>query len=250
MEYVNYLASGFTHKATQEDPRNGGGELVLYNPTAEPCQATMTVYFEDREPRTLAPIGVKPETNALVVMPGLAPDVFTDCGFWGAKVLSTAPLILNFINGIRIFVEKPRFRGGCTNFHGTKLHQEWHFPNCQWVDWNRPGAEGVGLVSTLRNELEYTHVLNPNPVDTEITLTLRYRNLAPVTMRFSIGAERVWVWRNLEQVEVNQPYAMVIRASQPVSASVVRYNYSPAGFGDWGMTVRCAMYGVPGPVEA
>ncbi len=247
--YVNYISSGFTHKANAEDPRNGFGELVLYNPTPEPSEAVMTVYFTDRDPQTLPPISVKPETNALVVMPGLAPEVFTDCGFWGARVHSTTPLMLNFIDGVRIIAKRLRFRGGCTNFHGTKLHTEWHFPDCLWLDWKRTYDGDLSKAPYPYNELEYVHILNPGAQDVDVAMTLLYRNLEPETRHFTISAERVWVWSNFEQVPFNQPYATRLVASAPVSASIVRYNYGLDGFDDWGMTVHCAMYGVPGPIE-
>jgi hypothetical protein len=250
MLYENYLSSGFTHSPTKEDRRRGGGELVLYNPTPEPCEATMTVYFADREPEILPPTQVKPETNALVVMPGLAPEVFTDCGFWGAKVLSTTPLMLNFIDGIRVVVDRPKFRGGCTNFHGTKLHQEWHFPDGLWLEWNKYYDGDLSKAPWPFNELEYYHFLNPNPRDVEIEMTLQYRNLEPATMHFTVKAERVFAWDNLDKVPYNQPYAVKVLSSDPISASAVRYIYGLRGLDEWGMTVHCAMYGVPGPIAA
>jgi hypothetical protein len=250
MLFENYLASGFTHAATKEDPRNGGGELVLYNPTCEPSEATMTVYLANREPAMLSPVAVKPETNALVVMPGLAPEVFTDCGFWGAKVLSTTPLMLNFIDGIRIVVEKPRFRGGCTNFHGTKLHKEWHFPDGLWLEWYKYYNGDTSKAPFPFNELEYYHFLNPNPRDAQVEMTLQFRRLEPKTLHFTVNAERVFVWNNLEKVPYNEPYAVKIVSSEPISASAVRYIYGLCGFEEWGMTVHCAMYGVPGPITA
>ena len=248
MRYENYLSSGFTRSAIKEDPRRGGGELILYNPTSEPCEATTIVYFSDREPHMLPPELVKPEANILVIMPGWAPGVFTDCGFWGSKTISTTPLFLNLINGIRYVVEKPRFRGGCTNFHGAKLHKEWYFPNGIWCDWNQYYKGDLGQATSPFNELEYYHFLNPNPHAAEVAMTLQYRYLDPVTLRFTVEAERVFVWENREQVPCNQPYAAKIVSNQPISVSAVRYVYGLRGLDEWGMHVHCSLYGVPGPI--
>jgi hypothetical protein len=248
MLYENYLSSGFIHSPTKADPRRGLAELVLYNPTSEPCEATLTVYFGDREPRTLPPESVGPETNTLLVMPRLAPEVFTDCGFWGTKVLSTTPLILNFINAIRIMDDKPRFRGGTTNFHGTKLHKQWHFPDGVWLDWNRSTQGDIGRATAPFNKMDYIYFLNPNPQDAEIEMTLQYRHLEPTSVHLTVQAERVSVWKNVGNVPYNQPYAAKIISTEPVSASAVRYVYGLHGLEEWGMQVHCSMYGVPGPI--
>jgi hypothetical protein len=249
MLYENYLSSGFCKSPTEEDPHRGMAELVLYNPTPEPCEATMTVYFADHGPQTLQPVEIKPETNALVVMPRLAPEVFTDRGFWGTKVLSTTALMLNFINAIRIMDDdRPRFRGGTTNFHGTKLYKEWHFPDGLWLEWNKYYDGDISKAPFPFNELEYYYFLNPNPRDAEVALTLRYRNLDSTTMHFTVKAERVSVWNNLDKVPYNQPYAVKILSSEPISTSAVRYIYGLRGLDEWGMQVHCAMYGVPGPI--
>ena len=248
MLYENYLSSGFIHSPTEADPRRGFAELVLYNPTSEPSEATMTVYFADREPRTLPPVPVKPETNTLIVMPPLAPEVFTDCKFWGAKFLSTTPLMLNFINAIRIMDDKPRFRGGTTNFHGTKLHSQWYFPDGVWLDWNQYCQGDLSKAPSPFNKMDFYYFLNPNPRDAEVAMTLQYRHLEPATLRFSVRAERVFVWENRGNVPYNQPYAVKIVSSEPISTAAVRYVYGVRGLDEWGMQVHCSVYGVPGPV--
>ncbi len=248
MLYENYLSSGITRSPTKEDARRGGGELILYNPTSEACEATTTVYFIDREPCVLPAELVKPEANILVVMPGWAADVFTECGFWGAKVISTTPLFLNFIDGIRYVVEQPRFRGGCTNFHGTKLHTQWYFPDGIWRDWNQYYKGDLGQATVPFNELEYYHFLNPNRHDAQLAMTLQYRNLEPATLHFTVQAERVWVWENRGQVASNQPYAVRITSDEPISVCAARYVYGLRGLDEWGMHVHCSLYGVPGPI--
>lgn len=134
--YEYYLPSGFIHEAEEGDPRRGVPEIVFYNPTARPCMATITVYFSDKAPAVLEPVQVKAETNALVVMPDIAPTVLKNAGFCGFKVTATTPLVINHINGVRYVVPKPQFRGGCTNFHGRKLDRQWRIPDGLWLEWN------------------------------------------------------------------------------------------------------------------
>ncbi len=247
--YENYISCGYSHKPTAEDPRIGwGAEMVLYNPSPEPCWATMTVYYEDKTPITLKPVPVKPETNELVVMPPLAPEAFTDCGFWGLKVLSTTPLMLNFIDGIFIKGAERRFSGGCTNFHGTKLHREWYLCDCLWLEWNKLYKGDLSKAPFPFNELEYYHILNPNPRPAEVEMVLRFRDLPWQTMRFTIPPERVWAWNNLDQVPYCKNYTLKVVSTEPVSLSATRYIYDLTGFEPWGMTVHGSMYGIPGPV--
>jgi hypothetical protein len=246
--YENYLSSGFCHEPTAEDPRGGVTELVLYNPTSKVSEATLTVYFEDREPCSLSSITVQAETNALAVMPRVAPEVFADCGFWGARVLSTTPLVLNVIGGVHITRGKRTFSGGVTNFRGTKLHHQWHFPDGLWLEWKKFHQGDVAKAKFPFNELEHYHFLNPHPRDAEVTMTLQFRTREQTTMHFTVKAERMFIWENIEKVPHNRPYGVKIVSSESISTSAVRYVYGLHGLEEWGMQVHCAMWGVPGPL--
>jgi hypothetical protein len=128
------------------------------------------------------------------------------------------------------------------------LYREWHFPDGVWLDWNRYYNGDISRAPDPFNKMEYYYFLNPNPNDAEITMTLQYRHLAPTTLNFTVKAERVFVWQNMEQILFNHPYAVKIISSEPISASAVRYVYGLRGLDEWGMQVHCAMYGVPGPI--
>ena len=45
------------------------------------------------------PVQVKAETNASLELPQHAPEVFTDVGFWGARISSETLLIANLFSG-------------------------------------------------------------------------------------------------------------------------------------------------------
>lgn len=251
--YENYLSSGYTHRPTAEDPRQGRGELVLYNPTPELCEATMTVYFADREPVTLPPTKVKPETNELVVMPGLAPQVFTDCGFWGAKVVSTTPLVLNLIGAVRVMPEQPVRRGGTMNFLGTKLHREWYYADGLWIDYHRFYKGDLSKASFPFNELEYYYFLNPNSRPVEIEMTLWYcrggaREGQKEVLHFQLPAERVMVWNNYEKIPPCQAYTAEIRSNEPITTTAIRYIYGLHGLEEWGLQAHMPLWALPGPL--
>jgi hypothetical protein len=81
-----------------------------------------------------------------------------------------------------------------------------------------------------------------------VTLGLQYRNLPAGALELAVGAERVLAWRNDGQVTPNEPYAVRITSSEPVSASAVRYLHDPAGLAQRSVFVRCAMPAVAGPI--
>jgi len=250
MAFETYLSSGYCHEAAANDPRHGIAELVLYNPLPAPCAATVTAYFQERAPHTLPPVQVQPETNALLILPRDAPAIFTDCGFWGARVASVTPLVVNGIDGVNVTVGGPMFSGACTTFRGTKLHHEWHYPDGLWLEWNKHYKGDLSKAPFPFNELEHYHFLNPHPRDAHVEMTLRFTQHEQTTLRFAVPAERVLVWDNLDKVPFNRGYGVKIVADQPISTSAVRYIYGLRGVDEWGMHVHCAMYGVPGPIES
>ncbi|MGQ9683454.1 MAG: hypothetical protein ACUVX9_13010 [Anaerolineae bacterium] len=250
MMYEQYLPAAFVHNPVEGDMRRGSPEIVLYNPAPEPCEAALTVYFTDRDPVVLKPVAIKPETNELIVFPRYAPDVLTDAGYIGLKCVSTTPLLLNLIDGVRLVVPEPQFRGGCTNFHGTKLDTIWRVPDGLWLEWNKQYNGDLSKAPFPFNEGEFYHFLNPNPVDVEMEMTIEYRRTPHEVRHIKIGAERVWVWDNLNDVHYCNGYAIRTRSSAPIAVQAVRYLYGLNGLHEWGLTVHCAMHGIPGPVEA
>jgi hypothetical protein len=231
-----------------EDDLTGMTEIILYNPLNKVCQTQITVYFQDREPHTLEPIEVAPERNMLLVMPDMDPEVFNDCGFWGAKFLSTTPLIVDLIDGLSYHHEDDTFKGGCTNFLGTKLHKEWHFADGLWLEWKRYHKGDTSKAPFPFNEIEYYYFLNPGPRDANVDMTLRYRYLEHTTFHLRVPAERLYVWRNFEKIPYNQPYAVKVVSTEPISTSSTRFIYGLNGFEEWGLHTHCAMPAEPGPI--
>ncbi len=259
--YEGYVSSGYNHEPTHEDPREGRAELVLYNPTPKPVEATVTVYFSDRAPATLAAVPVKPETNARLVTPDVAPEVFTNCGFWGARVTSATPLILNLISSARIRHPKPRFSGADMNFQDTKLHKEWFYGDGLWLEWNKFYKGDLSKAPFPFNELEYYHFLNPNPRDAQIEMRIKYSDRdahdinrpegvigSTQTQRWTLKAERVLVWSNLEQVPYCVPFTARVYSSEPITTTAVRYIYGLRGFDEWGLQPHMDLWAIPGPL--
>jgi hypothetical protein len=157
--------------------------------------------------------------------------------------------MLNFIDGVRRTGQARRFAGGCTNFHGTKLAKEWRFYDGLWLEWNKALKGDLSKAPFPFNELEYYYFLNPNLKDAEVTMTLRFRELPPQVLRFTVPAERAYMWSNLEQVPFNKGHTIKVESSQPITTSAVRYIYDLTGFEPWGMTVHGSMPAVPGPIS-
>jgi len=248
MQYEYYVSSGFCHTPTKEDPRYGVAELVLYNPTATPGQATITAYFEKRVPYTLPVVDIKPETNASLTFPETAPEVFTDCGFWGARIVSVTPLVANILSGQKRMLGKKLFTGGSTSFNGTKLDRAWQFPDGLWLEWIKFYNNDRQIAPFPFNEIEHYLVLNPHPEDLEAEMVLQYQRRAHVTEHILLRGERMFVWDNFEKVDYNANYTIKVVSPQPVAASAVRYIYSLNGFQGWGVQVHCAMFSVPGEI--
>jgi hypothetical protein len=138
--------------------------------------------------------------------------------------------------------------GGVTHFLGTGLDTLWTFPNAIWRTQPARVVDNP-LVPPPFCEFELIYLLNPGPRDAQVTLTLQYRNLSPATLALTVPAERVLTWGNQDQVEPDQPYAVQIAASDPISTSSVRYLHDPAGRAAKGVFVRCGMPAVPGPIN-
>ena len=250
MVYETYVSSGFCHNPTEEDPRYGVAELVLYNPSSAPVQATVTAYFEKRVPHALPPLDVKPETNASLDFPAVAPDVFADCGFWGAKITSATPLVVNILSGFKLMRGDKLFTGGSTSFNGTSLAPSWQFPDGLWLEWIKQYNGDRALAPFPFNEIEHYLCLNPHPEDLDAEMVLQYQRREHEQLPVLLRGERMFVWSNLEKVDYCSGYALKFVAPEPVAASAVRYIHGLDGFNVWGVQVHCAMLAVPGDIES
>lgn len=248
MKHESYVSSGICKKPLAQGDLAGSTRVVLCNPMDLACQVEMTVYFQDREPHTCEPIEVGPQRNALLVMPDVAPAVFEDCGFWGARFVSTRPVIVDLVDGLSYHHADDTFQGGCTNFLGTHLHPQWYFADGLWLEWKRFHQGDTSKAPFPFNEIEYYHFLNPGPRDAKVDMTLQYRNLEHTTFHLAVPAHRVYVWCNYEKIPYNQPYGVKVVSTEPISTSSTRYIYGLNGFEEWGLHTHCGMPAEPGPM--
>jgi hypothetical protein len=250
MRYENYVSCAICKRPTEENPLAGTTEIVLYNPTEKLCQVEMTVYFQDRDPHTFAPIEVVPEHNLQLIMPEMDPAVFEDCGFWGARFLSTTPLVVDVRDGLSYYHEDDSYKGGCTSFLGTKLHKQWLWGNGLWLEWKLYYKGDLSKAPWPFNELEYYYFLNPGPRDAQVAMRLEYQRagLEPTTFHLTVPAERVYVWCNLHKVLYNQRYTTRVISTKPITTSSVRYIYGLSGFEEWGMNEHMTRPAEPWPI--
>jgi hypothetical protein len=252
MKYISYVSAGIERDPTSNDQLFGGFEVFLYNPTWEPCDTRMTIYFEDREPFVLPePIHIPPKWSFLQTSRNTVPDVLHNVGFWGAKYESNVPLIPILIFGTGGFGGEGRdasLTGGVTHFLGTDLHTLWYFPNGIWRTCSAPVDTTNPLLPPPFSEFEVYYFLNPGEHDAEVTMVLQYRELEHATLRFRVPAQRLFTWSNYGKVPENQPYGVKVAATAPITTCATRYLYDPAGPAAKGIFVRAGMAAVPGPI--
>jgi hypothetical protein len=241
---------GWTKRMGAAAPPNltGATEMVLYNPTEEPCQATLTVYFLEHEPYTFEPIDVPAERNVGLTMPEWDPTVFEDVGFWGARVVSTTPLVAVLSDTLMYYHENDTFKGGSTHFLGTKLNKQWHFADGLWLEWKRFHKGDVSKAPFPFNEIEYYYFLNPGPREAKVDMTLQYRFIEHTTFHLRVPAERVYVWCNYEKIPYNQAYGVKVVSTEPISTASTRFIYGVNGLEEWGLTPHTGMPAEPGPI--
>jgi hypothetical protein len=239
MSTVNYCASGFCHTPTKEDPRSGWGEFVIYNPMKQDARINMTVYFENKPLAQLSEFTVKAETNIVLVFPKMNMDVFKDCGFFGLKIASDFPVIVNNILLEGIEGKSEKYKGGVGDFLGnTRLSKIWYI------------ADGLVLIHPEPfNELEWIHILNPTKRDAEVTMTCYYRDKTTDKLKFHIPAERVFQFNIEGKVKPNKGYGAVLESTEPIAVEQVRLIYSVKGINDWGLNIHFTLPGVPAPLK-
>ena len=209
----------------------------------------MTVYFEDKPPVAVKePIYVKSTTNALLVMPEMNPDLFKDCGHWGACFESSTPLIINSICLDGLEHEERGYRGGVQSVMGTELRAQWFFADGVFLQWAKYYKGDISKAPFPFNELEYYYLLNPSEDDAHIKMTLHYRNLDHIELDFILPSQRLYVWDTENKVEICEPFAVKLDSDRPIATSYVRYIYGLTGKQEWGMHVHFALAGTPGPI--
>jgi hypothetical protein len=241
-----YMSSGFCHTPQPNDPHSGSTEMTLYNPSSQPVEALITAYFSVRPPFQFQPVFLEARKNITLNFPEFSPEIFENCGFWGARIACKHPLILNTLSGSRIQAQKPFFSGGWTSFPGTKLDKTWRFPDGLWLEWYKFYNGDLSKSPWPFNECEDYLILNPTPEDARVELKIMYHHREHDGLIIHIPAERIFVWNNMDKVGFKENYTIKVVSNQPVTASAVRYIYGLHGIDEWGIQVHNAMLGIPG----
>ncbi|MGQ9683666.1 MAG: sensory rhodopsin transducer [Anaerolineae bacterium] len=262
MAHEYYVCTGFTHRPTPTDPRSGDSELVIYNPGSQPAEAQLRIYFADRAPVDLPPVHIKAETNEKLVMPDVAPEVFTDCGFWGARVSSSVPLMLNMISALRITPPEPVRAGAVMNFLDGQLGTEWLYPDALYLQWTKLYNGDISKAPFPFNEIEHYHFLNPGPRPAEITIHVKFSDRdahdinrpdgvigSRTTFQLTVPPERLLVWDNTDKVPYCVPHTFRVVCSEPVATGAVRYIFGLKGFDHWGVQPHMCMWPLPGSMR-
>lgn len=247
--HTYYACNGFCNEATAVDSRYGFNEVVLYNPAKTPASVKLRVYFSDRDPIYWErKILVKAETNELLVFPDMDPDIFRNCGHWGAQYESTHPLLINHICLDGIEHPQSTYKGGVQSVMGTPLSKEWYYADGVFLDWVRFHNGDYSKIPFPFHETEVYYFLNPNREPAQIQIELQYRNLDMQTVSLQVDPERLGSWSTLDQLPPCEPFGVKIVSDQPIATSYVRYVYGLQGLDEWGMHVHFALAGTPGPI--
>lgn len=254
MSYVSYGLAGLSQEVTTPDKLAGWTEVFIYNPTRSLNEVRVTAYFENRDPYLLPQTyTIAPQTSGLLVLPEVAPEIFTNVGFCALGFESSKHLdpIMIQLNGSQATLkEKSAFKGGVSHFLGISLHTEWHFVDGLWLEWKRFYQGDASKAPFPFNELEYYFFLNPSKKEANVDMKLLFRNLEPTTLHFIVSAGRCIHWCNYENIPYHQPYAVKVVSSEPVAASSARYIYGLNGLDEWGINLHCGMPAEPGPYTA
>jgi len=253
---VNYCASGFCRGRKgdpttgrwvvpiDDDRRVGFGEFVLFNPTGEDAKVNMTVYYEDKPPVQLPEFTVRAETNLVLVFPDMNMEVFNNCGYFGLKVVSTVPVIVNNIVIAGVDSEDVKYKGGVGDFLGnTRLSKVWYI------------ADGLNLIFPPDkprqpfDELEWINILNPMKRDAEVTMSCYYRDKTKDEFKFKVSAERVFNINIEGLVKPNKGYGAKLVSTEPIAVEQTRLIYSIKGIKEWGLNIHFTLPGVPAPLK-
>ncbi len=245
---VSYFANGFAHVSTQEDRRAGRSQIRFYNPMNIKNEVTFEVLFDNRPPEVLEKFTMEPNRNdKLFTLPAERPEFFEGSEAWGARITSTAPVIvLNVLSagviapGGDLWFGNDRFKGANTVQHAShKVSKRWFFGDGLTLTYEEQ-SPGV-----LFQEYEWYHVLNPNKEDVEVNMHCHYVNRETETFTFTVKGERVRIISNKDLVRPNLPHAVEIVGSAPVVAVAERFIYDFNNMEEWGAWLHANHDGIP-----
>ncbi len=248
MEQVVYYTTGICAQTDRVGELSGFTEVILYNPSGRPVTVEQTIYFTDakRGPVLLEGYVIPACSSRCQVMPDLAPEVFRQAGFWGSRVKSDGPLVVYPIGGLFLHHPDNRYKWGCPSYYGTTLHRQWLYADGLWQRTGvREPEDGSPLDWQTHCCVDYHFLLNPGKVEAQATLNVLYETGEKGMIQVTVPPERLLVWTNEDQVRPDVPHSLIVKSSQPISASAQRCIQSCEGIGKWGRTPQFGLPGLP-----
>ncbi len=245
---VSYFANGFAKVATADDRRAGRSQVRFYNPMNVKNEITFEVLFDNRPPEVLEKFTMEPNHNdKLLSLPADRLEFFEGSEAWGARITSTAPVIvLNVLSagviapGGDLWFGNDRFKGANTVQQATRiLSKRWLFGDGLALVYDEPPP------NQRFQEYEWYHVLNPNKEDVEVKMHCHYTDGQTETYTFTVKGERVRIIDNTKLVRPNQPHAVEIVSSAPVLAVAERFIYDFKNMEEWGAWLHANHDGIP-----
>lgn len=245
---VSYFANGYAKLATADDRRAGRSQIRFYNPMNVKNEVTFEVLFDNRAPEVLETFTMEPNRNdKLFTLPAERLDFFEGSEAWGARITSTAPIIvLNVLSagviapGGDLWFGNDRFKGANTVQHATRtVSKRWFFGDGLTLVYDEPP------LNQLFQEYEWYHVLNPNKEDVEVKMHCHYTDRQTETYTFTVKGERVRIIDNKGLVRPNQPHAVELVSSAPVLAVAERFIYDFKNMEEWGAWLHANHDGIP-----
>ena len=260
MASVSYYSNGFARKSTVENRRFGMGEIRFYNPTLHDTNIDITLYYEDRPPRSYPRQSLKSHSNKLLlVFPDQNPDFFPESGVYGAKIVSDEFITVDHIlcagiepppwtdtpkTTMQIWFSAPRYMGGVTDHLAVpRPSRLWYFGDGYWIVQN-PDKPGFPF-----NETEWYHILNPGKHRADITMRCFYSDGSTGAHPFSLEGERVMLIDNEGLVKPKNVYGLHFEASEPVVVMAERFIQGVRSREEWGMHLHCPRPGVAAPYQ-
>ncbi len=198
------------------DHWDSGDWICLANPSSQEAHITLTVFWEDLPPRDhVLTLGAQRARNlGLHGVKGL----LEHNKLYGVRVRSDVPILAQDTRG-EYEPDDP-----VTNAMGSTILTPGPLTE---KDKELYYVDGIILAGGVLEESEWLSVLNPNPVDAHIELTLFYGRQEPGRYAFTVPAERVRTIKmdDLEVVPKNQLFSVKIVSDVPVAAEEVRRAY-------------------------
>ncbi|MDI7275182.1 MAG: sensory rhodopsin transducer [Anaerolineae bacterium] len=198
------------------DHWESGDWICLVNPGPQEAHITLTVFYEELPPREHSlTLGARRAMNrALHAIPGLLEHNL----LYGVRVRADVPILAQDTRG-EYEPDDP-----VTNAMGSTILTPGPLTEKDRELWY---VDGIILTGGVLEESEWLSVLNPNPVEARIELTIFRGDREPGSYGFCVPAERVRTVKmdDLPMVPKNHLFSVRVESSVPVAAQEVRRAY-------------------------